>query len=167
MCWYKGALAFVFMLLTACQWSPVYEKSDKVATPLTADVLVEPIPEETGRIIRQQLMNDLNPENIEGKKRYKLQVTVSQEKTNNVGIVSDNTATQAIMKMSAAYTLTDTKTKKRLLSSTARVASNYNILRKEPYATITAEENTKKSLCLMLADQIALQVAKTLKQLEK
>ena len=163
---YKGIVVLGLAALTACQWSPVYEKQDAQADAVTAQVQIEPIPEEIGRVIRQELINTLNPKNEDAKKAYRLTVSRVQETSSNVGIVTDNTATQAIMHLSATYQLTEMATKKVLLSSAARVASNYNILRKEPYATVTARENTKKTLSLMLADQIALQVSKTLKQLK-
>ena len=163
----KVIVGMGLILLTACQWTPVYEKPEQKADAVTAQVQIEPIPEEVGRIIRQQLINDLNPEDSDVKKKYTLTVSVSQEDSHNLGIVGDNTATQAEMRLSAKYQLTETATKKKLLSSSVRVASNYNILRKDPYATVTAREKTKKSLALMLADQIAVRVAETLKQLKK
>ena len=166
MCWYKALFAVCLMALTSCQWSPVYEKTSAQADSTTAQVHVEPIPEEIGRIIRQQLINDLNPDNEDAQKNYRLQVSQIKEESYSVGIVHDNTATQDVMYLSATYQLIDATTQQVLLSSSVRVASNYNILRKDPYATVTARENTKKTLGLMLADQISLQVAKTLKQLK-
>ena len=162
---YKCLLCVGLLALTACQWSPVYENAGQPADALTSKVRVEPIPEEIGRVIHQQLLNNLNPGNEQTDKIYRLTVSRIKVTSSNVGIVTDNTATQAVMHLSATYQLTDIGTKKTLLSSSARVASNYNILRKDPYATVTARENTQKTLSLMLADQIALQVAKTLKQL--
>ena len=163
---YKGIMVLGLAALTACQWSPVYEKQDAQADAVTAQVQIEPIPEEIGRVIRQELINNLNPKNEDVKKAYRLTVNRVKETSSNVGIVTDNTATQAIMRLSATYQLTEMSTKKVVLSSSAQVAGNYNILRKDPYATVTARENIKKTLSLMLADQIALQVAKTLKQLK-
>jgi len=163
---YKGIVMLGLMALTACQWSPVYEKQDSQADLETVKVQVEPIPEEVGRIIRQELINNFNPSNETAQKEYRLTVNRVKEDSYNVGIVTDNTATQAIMHLSATYQLTEISTKKTLLNKTVSVASNYNILRKDPYATVTVRENTKKTLSLMLADQIAIQVAKTLKQLK-
>ena len=167
MWWYKCIFAVGLALLTACQWSPVYEKPGEKEDVLTTKVQVEPIAEEIGRVFRRQLENDLNPNNVEVKKLYSLHVELSQEKSSNLGIVYDNTATLVLMHMSATYQLTEISTKKKLDSGLVQVSGSYNILRKEPYATVTAEESTKKSLALMLADQLALRVAKTLQKPEK
>ena len=166
MWWCKYIFAVGLVLLTACQWSPVYEKPSQQTDSLTTKVQVEPVAEEIGRIFRKQLENNLNPNNVESKKLYSLKVDLSEEETHNLGIVHDNTATLVLMKMSATYQLTDISTKKRVDSGYVQVSGSYNILRKEPYATVTARESTKKSLALMLAEQLALRVAKTLKPLE-
>ena len=167
MWWYKCIFAVGLALLTACQWSPVYEKPGQQEDAVTTKVQVEPVAEEIGRIFRRQLENDLNPNNVENKKLYSLKVELSQEESHNLGIVHDNTATLVLMHISATYQLVEISTKKKLDSGSVRVSGSYNILRREPYATVTARESTKKSLALMLADQLALRVAKTLKQPEK
>ena len=160
----KLAFCSLLLLFTACGWQPVYYRSDSDLPVETAFVEVLPVPEENGRLLVQQLKDLLNPQNVEREKKYTLSVSLDERLDTEQGILGDNTATRATMRMTAHFRLMEKD--KALLSDSAFSTSSYNILML-PYPTVTAESTTRKRLIDMLADKIALRLAVYFKTMEQ
>ncbi len=124
----------------------------------TAQIRVAKVPEETGRILVRTLKNALNPNNQDVSKKYELQINLSETLNTDQGILGDNTATRATMQLTAKYKLVELETNRVLLSDSAYTISSYNILT-APYATLTAEQTTRRRLAELLGDAIALRMA--------
>ena len=80
-----GIKKIVLMLflgcLTSCGFRPVYYtgKGDVSFDMKTATIQIMPIPDEIGRICRQELKNNLNPENKDVPYVYQLHVTLTKQ----------------------------------------------------------------------------------------
>ena len=160
----KLALCSLFFLFAACGWQPVYYRSDSKLPIETAFVDVLPVPEENGRLLVQQLKDLLNPQNLAKEKKYTLSVSLEERLDTEQGILGDNTATRATMRMTARFRLMEKD--KVLLTDTAFSTSSYNILML-PYPTVTAENTTRKRLIDVLADKIAMRLAVYFKTMEQ
>lgn len=131
----------------------------------TAQIKIAPIPEEEGRLFVRALKNKLNPENITADKKYTLSVKLDEFVNKDQGILGDKTATRATVQLTARYILKDLKGKDVINDSTTAMES-YNIL-SAPYATVTAEQESKRRLIEILANTISLRMANYFKTLEK
>ncbi len=158
--------AFLTLLIGGgCGWHPVYyqnKSSDQTLQTASVDVL--PIPDESGRFLRSQLNDLLNPQKQEIPKEYTLQVDLSEQLYTDQGILGDNTSTRATMRLNAHLILR--KNDIVLLDTTTFASSSYNILML-PYPTVTAEQATRHRLLDMLADQVAMRVTAYFKSIRE
>ena len=151
----KYLIAFAILFLTSCGWTPVYYNASGEQELDTQKVEILPIPDETGRFLRSKLTDLLNPEKQDLKKEYTLQVLLKEQIDSDQGILGDNTATRATMRLDAQIIL---KQKEKVLLDTNTFAvSSYNILML-PYSTVTTEDTTRHRLLEVLANQIATRV---------
>ena len=151
----KYIIAFVVLFLTSCGWAPVYYNASGEQELETSKIEILPIPDETGRFLHSKLEDLLNPEIQDLKKEYTLQIILKERIDSDQGILGDNTATRATMRIEAQIIL---KQKEKVLLNTNTFAvSSYNILML-PYPTVTTEDTTRHRLLEMLADQIATRV---------
>ena len=165
---FKKVILAMFLAgcIAGCGFSPVYwkGKDDPSILEKTAQIKIDPIPEESGRILTQALKDKLNPRYEEADKNYTLSVNIKETINKDQGILGDKTSTRATFKLEAFYVLKQQK--KELLSSMASAISSYNILT-DPYSTITAEQAVRERLLKTLADEIALQITSYFKNEEK
>lgn len=167
MSWFKKfAVMMLVVSFSACGFKPVYYTSEggKAYDELTAAIALDPVPEENGRIFTQRLRENLNPENISVPKKYRLSVQIVRTENQDQGIQDDNTASRATTRMRATYVLRKTDTGDVLSKRSLTAVSSYNILRSNPYATVTSSQNTDKLLLQDLADQMALHLTEALKE---
>lgn len=152
--------------IAGCGFSPVYwkEKDEPSILEKTAQIKIEPIPEESGRILTQALKDRFNPRYEEADKNYTLSVKIKEEINKDQGILGDKTSTRATFNLKAFYILKQQE--KELLSSTASAISSYNILT-DPYSTITTEQAVRERLLKTLANDISLQITSYFKNEEK
>ena len=148
-------IAFVILFLSSCGWTPVYYSADSEQVIENQKIDVLPIPDETGRFLKSKLEDLFNPQKQDIKKEYTLQIVLTERIDSDQGILGDNTATRATMRIDAQIIL---KQKEKVLLNTYTFAvSSYNILML-PYPTVTTEDATRHRLLETLADQIASRV---------
>ena len=157
----KYFLVLFILLLSGCGWRPVYYQDTADQSEDTACVDILPIPEETGRFLRLKLEDLLNPQKQDLPKKYVLQVSLSETINSDQGILGDNTATRATMRITAYILLKQDGNV--LLNTSTFATSSYNILML-PYPTVTAENATRHRLLEMLSNQIATRVTVYLKK---
>lgn len=143
------------LFLASCGWTPVYYSNSSDKSVQTEKIDILPIPEETGRFLKSKLEDLLNPEKEDVKKEYTLQIILKERIDSDQGILGDNTATRATMRLDAQIILR--KNGKELLNTNTFAVSSYNILML-PYPTVTTEDTTRHRLLEALADQIATRV---------
>ena len=145
----------MLLFLASCNWTPVYYSDSSTKGLQTEKIDILPIPEETGRFLNGKLEDLLNPEKLNIKKEYTLQIILNERIDSDQGILGDNTATRATMRLDAHIIL---KQKEKVLLDTSTFAvSSYNILML-PYPTVTTEDATRHRLLEALANQIAARV---------
>ena len=101
----KYIIAFVVLFLTSCGWAPVYYNASGEQELETSKIEILPIPDETGRFLRSNLEDLLNPEKQDLKKEYTLQIMLKERIDSDQGILGDNTATRATMRIEAQIIL--------------------------------------------------------------
>ena len=145
--------------LSCCGWKSVYYQSDaQEGNDKTASVQINPVPNESGRILTQKLADILNPKAEDIEKKYVLKTQLTESLNTDQGIIGDNTTTRATMRITARFQLVEKKTEKVLLNESTFAVSSYNILWM-PYPTITAQEATRKRLIEVVAEQIGMRIA--------
>ena len=156
---FRKFLIIAFLFIVSCGWKPVYyQDSAGEKYQQTAVVEIEKVPNYEGRLLTQKLRDILNPTNEQVYKTYVLKTQLVENLDTEQGIVGDNTATRATMRMTANFQLIDKKSGKTVIDESTFAISSYNILTM-PYPTITAEEATRKRLVDNVAEQIGTRIA--------
>lgn len=108
----KSVVSFVFVMLTACGFRPLYvgqgtddSISGKQLTQELAAVFIDEIPDRTGQILHRSLVNRLTPHGESQDPRYRLAVRLSEAAISQQGVRQDNLATRYVMTFTAYYTL--------------------------------------------------------------
>ena len=153
-----------FFILSGCGFSPLYHSVEGESSP-TEQVLVSPIADYNGYMLKQRIEHALNPKTISGPKNYVLEVKLNAPLLSDQSIQGDNFASRKKITLTANYKLIDKKTDKTVLSSTTTALGAFNIFY-EPYTTYQAEKKQTDDLIQVVANNISLRVAAYLKQKE-
>ena len=148
----SALLLCVTLSLSACGLQPLYGggSSGTVATTLRS-VQVSPIPERTGWLLRNKLVDRLG-EGDNVRPIYRLDVTLDDNIT-TFGIRSDQAATRERRTLRARYQLVDLATGTVVLDATAGSDAGIDVVSSE-YATVAAEQTAAQNLADVVADQI-------------
>jgi LPS-assembly lipoprotein len=145
-------------LLTSCGFQPMYGRQNgrRPGFDAFSDVAVAPIPERTGQVIRNRLLDQINPYGEPGAARYTLGVTFQR---NKVGIAfdRDQTITRYNLTLVASYVLTDNTSRAIVTRGSTRAVAAFNIVRSD-FANIAAEQDAEERAALAVADDIALRL---------
>jgi len=159
-------MCFLTVFLTACGWRSVYYQPAAEQSVDTTVVEIAPVPNEQGRQLVQKLHDILNPTDDQVEKKYVLNVQLSEDLDTEQGIIGDNTATRATMRITAQFQLVDKSNGKAVIDESTFAVSSYNIL-SMPYPTVTAKEATRTRLINVVAEQIGTRIAVFFKQVEQ
>ena len=154
-------IAAAGLLLSGCGYRPVYGEhsvaaSDGARTQL-ASVKVLGIADRRGQLLRNFLIDRMNPRGESATPRYTLSVT-STEQTRVTDSRPDGTATRADVIVVARYTLRDATTDLVVFADRSEAVATYNLLTAR-YASVVSEEEARRRSIEQVADQISLQVA--------
>lgn len=159
-CWRLGAAAFLPLAAGACGFRPLYGGSvgDEVAAELASIEVVAP-DTRIGQILKNRLLDDLNPAGTTVAPRYRLNVQLSRTKT-ALAIQLDETITRFDLTLAAFFSLRDLEEggpppgedeagqgedgagpAPAYRSALRRVAS-YNVVT-DPFATLMAEQDAE------------------------
>lgn len=148
--------------LSACGLQPMYAggSSGAVARGLAA-VEVPAIEGQAGWLVRNALTDRLE---AGGKQtpQYKLVVRLDDQ-LEGLGVLSDDTVGRERRTLRARYQLVSLANGEILLDATAGSDAGIDVVSSE-YATIAAEQTALENLAKVVADQIATQVALTLRE---
>ncbi len=162
------ALAAICLLLAlqACGFRPLYaERADAPATTQElAAIEIGRIRDRTGQLLRNELLDRMNPKNLAVRREYNLSVELSESRQ-NLAVRRDDTATLANLVLTAAYSLTR-QDGEEVLAGIVRSFNSYDISRSD-FATIAAETDARARAARDLADDITIRVAVFLADLEE
>jgi LPS-assembly lipoprotein len=153
-----AALAALVAALAACGFRPLYkDDGDREASAELASVHISTIPDRSGQMLHNLLLDRVNPQGRPGDPRYVLDVKVSDTKA-SLGIIKDSSSTLAQIAIVANYTLLDLKTKSPLQSGRSRSVVSYNIVQSD-FAALASEKDARERGLREIAEDIATKIA--------
>lgn len=145
----------LLVVLAGCGFRPLYWKGSGATSAEMGAIKIDPISDRSGQILRNHLLDKLNPIGSPTAPRYTLKVKLTEAKR-ELAIRVDEVATRANLTFNAAYTLVDPGG--RILNSgTARATASYNILR-DDFATISSEKNARARGMIVLSQEIQTRI---------
>jgi LPS-assembly lipoprotein len=145
--------------LAACGFRPLLKQGEADRDVQRQLAAVE-IPVLTGRIgylVRESLLEQLNPAGAEVPTRYLLTVTL-RRRNSALGIQLDNTITRYNLTVSARFRLVEEATRQVLYEALVRRIASYNAIR-APYAELAAEMDAERRAAREVGIDIWTQLA--------
>ncbi|MXW92861.1 MAG: hypothetical protein F4114_01440 [Rhodospirillaceae bacterium] len=130
-----------------------------------ATVRIAPIADRIGQILRNELLDRLNPSGEPADPRYALEVRLAVSRR-ELGIRRDETATRANLRFLSSFRLREADSGAIVYSGRTASVTSYNIVESE-YATISAERAARRRGAILVADGIALRLAAYFNRLRK
>ena len=152
--------------LAACGFEPMY--AERTGTPppgqaqnggVQSDMLgtrVATIPDRVGQVLRNQLVDRLNPQGEPAQPAYYLSIRLNELKE-SVLTRSDEFSTATNLRLSADFEVRDPQGN-ILTTGYSRSITRYNTLQSQ-YATIAAEDNARLRASRELAEDIRIKLA--------
>ena len=159
--WWSRLLAAIAVaaLLAGCGFRPLYGttgENRQVAAQL-AQIRIQTMPDRTGQKLRNFLLDRLNPNGQPAQPLYYLQVTINVSRT-DLGIERDETATRALLMMTANYQLIDRARKVVLVEGSTQSTNSFNIVASD-FATLSAETDATERATREVSDDIKTRLA--------
>ena len=149
------ALLLMPLSLAACQLAPVYSGgSTGQAQTMLSDIEVAPIPDKAGFLVRDRLVERMNPS---GNPVLKLDVALD-DNIIGFGVRGDNSIIRERRTLRARYRITEIATGKVLLDTSASADAGVDVVSSE-YAVVAAEATALERLSKDIADQIVARLA--------
>lgn len=154
MWWSRISVLFITAaLLAACGFHPLYEggRKGEAATELAA-VKIEPIADRSGQILRNHLLDLLNPYGQPAQPQYILKVILS-EGASGLAVRKSEFATRANLQISAQYRLQESRSREVLYTGTTTITGGYNILSSE-VSTLASEQDVRERVIGQIAEDL-------------
>jgi LPS-assembly lipoprotein len=149
------------LLLPSCGFTPVYGDHGAGSPGVQAkfdQVSIENIPDQSGVILRNNLLDRLYQNGEPADPQYILKVAPIAERETDLDITPSSTATRAEMRLLTTIVLRDRTTKKELMRRDLIAIGSYNILGSE-FTTLMAKQHVRENALDDLAQQIETQLA--------
>lgn len=155
-------LGSILLLLAfaGCGFQPLYGSRDgtRAAAP-TADmaaVSIGQIPDRLGQLLRNELLDRLNPTGEPSQPRWRLEVTLKEARSDTV-ILRDSTATFAKYTADARWVLLDSTSQAPVTRGRTRRTTSFSIVSSE-FATLEAERDAQRRAMTEIAEDIRLRL---------
>jgi LPS-assembly lipoprotein len=149
------------LLVSGCGFQPMYGDNSVFAqnTPLSGNLIIDPIAGHEGQIFRVALEDKLNPEGLKSSKpEYRLQVSFTKLQIPTV-VKSDGTILRYDVKYVSKFRLLRTADGKELLTDTVTRMGSYNVTVNANFATYEAEQDTIERTLQELAEDYVLRLS--------
>ncbi|MBI1300562.1 MAG: hypothetical protein GC137_02790 [Alphaproteobacteria bacterium] len=156
-------IATVGLALTGCGFEPMYgsgatlSSGDKNIQSILAQVEIDNIPDRSGQILRNNLIDRFYRDGRPVNPDYVLKVATIKESTIDLDITEESDATRSQLRLSTTMSLVNKETGDIVLSRDINAVSSYNVLVSE-FATRVSENSTRETVLNDLARQIELQI---------
>lgn len=162
MSWSKTAAAAVLvaaLATSACGFRPLYgdRSAASISAPELAAIQIDIIPNREGQLVRNSLLDKMQPRGAAAKPLYRLSVGIGTARE-SLGVRTDDTATRGSLTMSASYKLTELTSNKPLMTGNSRAVSSYNILDSD-FANVISENDAIRRTAVDLSEEIKTRVA--------
>jgi LPS-assembly lipoprotein len=146
--------------LGACNFRPLYlaQGADNTATRSElAAIEIQGLGGRLGYLLRNALLDELNPATVNVPARYVLDVSLSS-RADPLGIQLDSTITRYNLALFAVFQLREKATSNVLVSSAVQRISSYNVSR-QPYADLVASQTAERRAAQEIATEIRTMLA--------
>jgi LPS-assembly lipoprotein len=164
MSWCKAfAAVTVAAMLAACGFTPIHggTRGPAVRAEL-ASVRIDPIEERVGQMLRNHLLDSMNPSGAPARPLYRLIVLLSEGKE-ELAVQRSEFATRANLRLNATYRLVRVSDGAQVYIGASNLIASYNILSND-YATLAAEGDARARASRELSDDITQRVAAFFRQ---
>ena len=151
-------LVVLAAMLPACGFKPMYgaKSTGPAITQNLAAIAIDPVEGQIdGRVaqqVRNALLDRVTPLGTPASPRYRLTVTVTEDRE-GVGLRQDASVTRINISLNGQFQLTDAETAEPVFSSSAWVASAYDVTLQD-FSTVTAQQAAERRLAVDLAEEI-------------
>ena len=145
--------------LGGCGFRPLLRQGegDREVRSELAAVEVPALADRLGYLVRDGLLDQLNPAGVRVPARYLLAISL-RRRTSALGIQIDNTITRFNLTLAASFRLLDAGDRRVLYESTVRRVASYNASR-APYAELAAELDAERRAAREVSTDIRTQLA--------
>jgi LPS-assembly lipoprotein len=147
-------------LAAGCGFRPLYAtggEGEPATASQLADVEVGIIPDRDGQVLRNFLIERINPDGRNTAGRYQLAVAIV-ERQQELGIEKDSTARRANMIVVANFELRQAGADLPLTRQRVASITSFNIL-DDQFATLSAEQDARRRALRQVSDDIRTQLA--------
>lgn len=145
-------------LLGACGFHPLYGGvAGEIRVLELSQITVTPIQSRSGATLRNGLIDRLTPQGEPIFPQYRLDISLSETRE-GLAIQEDASVTRWNYELTAAYELFDLGAGEVVHRGKARSTVAYSVVQSQ-FATLSAEQNAKRSAAMDLASQIDLRLA--------
>ena len=141
----------VFFMFSSCGYEPIYSKNINKNKELLS-ISINNIKNRSGQILRNTLLNQLNPERERVIIKYRLIIEISESRT-DLGYRKDMSATRTDLEVTAKYLLKNTKNDEIILKDEANSISSFDVV-ESVYATLIAEKDAREKSLKVISDNI-------------
>ena len=141
----------VFFIFTSCGYEPIHLKNANTNKELLS-ISVQNIKNRPGQILRNTLLNQLNPKRERVITKYRLIVEISESRT-DLAYRKDMSSTRTDLKITANYLLKDIKNGEILLKQEAKSISSFDVV-ESVYATLIAEKDVREKNLKVISNDI-------------
>jgi LPS-assembly lipoprotein len=156
----RAALLALCAGLGSCGFRPLLKPQAGAPTGVREDLAAVEVPSLTGRVgylVRDGLLDQLNPTGAEVPGRYRLDVRL-RERTGALGIQLDNTITRYNLTLVARFSLVDLGTGRTVYRAVVRRVASYNAQR-AVYAEFSAQQDAERRAAREVSNDIRTQLA--------
>lgn len=156
-------VVLVALALAGCGFTPMYATSGD-GTGLAnqfSSVQVAPIPDRVGQVVRNGLMDRLNPHGPPGAPLYRLEVTLD-EAVEGFGFRPDEAITRENLRLDAVYRLIRTADEELLLEGNAHSNLAYDIVQSD-FANFSAKQDARRRTAEQVINIIVVRLGLFLK----
>lgn len=146
--------------LSGCGFQPLYAKNPTESTVYNQgfpQVDIGPINDRLGQILRNELVDRINPRGVARTPAYRLDVS-AMERRSDIVILRDSTATFAKFIVEVNWSLIDLQSNEVVTKGRNERTSSFSISSSE-YAILQAEKDARQRAATELAEDIRLRLA--------
>ena len=143
-------LIAIFMF-SSCGYKPIYSKNVNTNKELLS-ISIKNIKNRSGQILRNTLLNQLNPERERVIIKYRLIIELSESST-SLGYRRDMSATRTDLEVTAKYLLKNVKNDEIILKEDVKSISSFDVV-ESVYATLVAEKDAREKSLKIKSDNI-------------
>jgi LPS-assembly lipoprotein len=153
----RSVLLALGALLGGCGFRPMLKQvNDTHVQGELAAVDVKTSTDRLGYLVRDSLLDQLNPSGVEVPTRYLLEINLTR-RSDALGIQLDNTATRFNLTLTARFHLIDAATGRVLYSSVVQRVASYNAIQ-DPYAELAAQIAAERNAAREVGTEIHTQL---------